>query len=95
MNHLTRVIIVIMAVGVSIAFALASSLPVAPVYLDDVYYWQDDDEEQPQQSYESTPGTESVSVTKPATKTEPRVIFLDDSITRQNPDTIVRVRIKR
>ena len=56
---------------------------------------QDDDEEQPQQSYESTPGTESVSVTKPATKTEPRVIFLDDSITRQNPDTVVRVRIKR
>lgn len=92
MNRAARVIVVLVTVGVGIAYALASSLPASPIYTDDVYYWPDDDP-QPQQE---AANAETVSVTSTqATEPSPRVIFLDDSITRQNPDTVVRVRIKR
>ena len=94
MNHTSRVIVVLAAVVISIAFALAASQPASPViYLDDVYYWPDDDP-QPAEPAEGAANAVTVSTT-PVAQQSPKVIFLDDSITRQNPDTVVRVRIKR
>ena len=72
----------------SVALLFASAAPDTPEYVDDVYYWPAEER------------AKDVMAEEPAevTTTEPKkasVIFLDDSITRQNPDTVVRVIIKR
>lgn len=83
-----RLILLLFLAIVGIVVAVAASGPMQPLYVDDVYYWPDDD---PLPAVtEQTSETETL---EPAPK--PQVIFLDDSITRQNPDTVVRVRIKR
>lgn len=66
-----------------IPFLILGNALLADDYVDDTYYWSGTtyvtQRHQPQQ--------------KKAKKNE--VVFLDDSITRQNPDTIVRAIIKR
>lgn len=69
-----------------IPFLVLGNALLADDYVDDTYYWN---------------GTTHVTQRRqPQPKQQPvqqpvQVVFLDDSITRQNPDTIVRAIIRR
>lgn len=88
MMHGKRVIGVLLTAAASAALLFASATPDTPEYLDDVYYWPSDEKAR------DVAAEEPAEVVTAEPKTT-RIIFLDDSITRQNPDTVVRVRIKR
>lgn len=89
MNRARGIVCVLMVLA-GIAVGVAATFTAQPVYVDDVYYWPDDDP-----VVEVVTDNQTVtSATEPA-RPRTEVVFLDDSITRQNPDTVVRAVIKR
>ena len=95
MNRSSRVIVVLAAVIIGIAFAFAATESASPVYVDDVYYWPEDDPLLKERQERAANARQVDAVTATPQEKSPKITFLDDSITRQNPDTVVRVRIKR
>lgn len=91
MMHRSRVIALLSVAVMSIAAVTAAAWPDTP-YVDDVYYWADADRYVVTEPETTAPNTNEV---RDEMQPKAQVIFLDDSITRQNPDTVVRVIIKR
>ena len=80
-------------VGLLLISLSSISLTYAEDYIDDVYYWPDTENQSTINYYpiQSTDDTAEDSDTSPKISVE----FIEDSITRQNPDTVVKVIIRR
>lgn len=82
-----------------LACCCCQGLSYADDYIDDVYYWAPEDNNKMVviEKEVATPVLLRVRkqvVTTPV-QTQPKIEFLDDEITRQNPDTVVRAVIRR
>ena len=90
MMNRARVIVCVLMVLAGIAVGVAATFTAQPVYVDDVYYWPDD-----YPVVEVVTDEQTDNQTAEPARPRAEITFLDDSITRQNPDTVVRAVIKR
>ncbi|MCQ2333905.1 MAG: hypothetical protein MJZ88_04745 [Paludibacteraceae bacterium] len=76
-----------------LVLTIACSWGMANDYVDDVYVWIPKTASMPTTAH--TTQRVDVSTAQPAEQPTFTIEFLDDSITRQNPDTVVRAIIRR
>ena len=76
-----------------VSLLACSGIIGADDYVDDVYAWESS---RPEQTNRSNQGqTSQTNQTGQTKSTKPTITFIDDEVTRQNPDTVVRVVIHR
>ncbi len=82
-----------------LACCCCQGLSYADDYIDDVYYWAPEDNQKTVVIKKEVAApvlrmVQTQTVNK-AVQSQPKIVFLDDEITRQNPDTVVRAVIRR